>query len=361
MPEAGGVRVTQGKEAIAVDFTTPEGKTIVYDLVRKADVVLQSFRGGVAKRLGYDHETLLKINPDLVYHYGQGYGVTGPYAHRPAYNRVIAAASGFARRIVSNVPERTDLSLREVKRWAVSNRGLGSGGPDGYGAFGVAVAMALGLLVRQRHGQGQWTMTSMLATMAHVMSDTVVDYPGRPILDAVDEQDLGYNALHRLYETERGWLVLCVFTDTEWADLVRVLEPEVDLRGDGRFVTGDNRTKNDAALADVLEEIFRRRSAAEWESALSVADVACAEVHPSASHSIMDEGALAEQLGLTTVVEHPLFGSHIRMTALASLSRSSTVLRPGCTVGQHTEAILRELGYTQEEIISLRQAKVVGG
>jgi crotonobetainyl-CoA:carnitine CoA-transferase CaiB-like acyl-CoA transferase len=361
IPEAGGVRVTQGKEAIAVDFTTPEGKEIVYELARRADMVLQSYRGGVARRLGYDHETLLSINPNLVYHYGQGYGIDGPYAHRPAYNPVIAAACGFARRVVRGVPESTDLTMPEIKKWAVSSRALGAGGPDGFSAFGVGVAMALGLLARERGAGGQWTLTSMLSTMAHVTSDDMIEYEGRPAVATVDSADLGYNALYRLYETSEGWIVLCITNDREWAALSEILASHVDLAGDSRFATASDRAANDAVLAEVLSNVFRKQTGAEWEKLLTPADVACAEVENSGAHGIMDEGGLAEQLGMTAVVEHPLFGTHLRATALAALSRSGTDIRPGCLVGQYTDSILHELGYSDERIAELRAAEIVGG
>ena len=96
MPEATAVRVTQGKKSVAVDVFTERGRQIVVELVRRADIVLHSYRGGVAERMGLDADTMTRLNPDLVYHHGVGYGVDGPYARRAAFAPTIAAASGFA-------------------------------------------------------------------------------------------------------------------------------------------------------------------------------------------------------------------------------------------------------------------------
>ena len=98
VPETAGVRVTQGKESIAVDAGTPEGKEIVTEIIRRADIVLHTMREGAAKRLGLDANAMRAVNPDLIYHHGVGYGIDGPYARRSAFAPTIAAGCGFAAR-----------------------------------------------------------------------------------------------------------------------------------------------------------------------------------------------------------------------------------------------------------------------
>lgn len=360
-PEASGVRVTQGKEAIAVDWTTQSGKEIVYALAARADLVLHSYRGGVAKRLGYDHESLLSINPNLVYHYGQGFGKDGPYAHRPAYAPVIGAASGFVHRNLHDVPEQGELTIDEIKSWATRLSAPLLTNPDSLGAYSVAAAMVLGLLARQRGSGGQWTYTSMLLTMAHVMSDDMIDYAGRGPVPRVDSEGFGFSALYRLYESAgHGWVVLCVTTEREWQRLSGALGSSLDLAGDPRFATALDRARNDGALVETLSRVFSSRSATEWESTMVAADVACVEVVDGPMHAVLlDEGGLAEQIGIATTVDHPLFGRHSRYEALATLSRSTSVTGPGCLKGQQTDAILRELGYSEQRIIELRAASII--
>ncbi|MDN2502836.1 CoA transferase, partial [Nocardia nova] len=95
-PEAGGAKVLQGKESVAIDLTTPAGLELVYKLVKRSDIVLQCFRGAAAERARIDEATLKSINPDLVYLNTPGYGVDGPYAARPAYAPSIGAATGLS-------------------------------------------------------------------------------------------------------------------------------------------------------------------------------------------------------------------------------------------------------------------------
>src|SRR3546814_6820830 len=103
-PEAGGARVLQGKESLAVDLGTDEGLAIVHEVVKKADVVLQCFRAGAAERNKVDEATLKQLNPDLVYLSAPGYGVDGPYSTRAAYAPSIGAASGISATDAGGLP-----------------------------------------------------------------------------------------------------------------------------------------------------------------------------------------------------------------------------------------------------------------
>ena len=118
-PEVGGIKVLQGKESVAVDMASDKGREIVLELVRRADLVLQSFRAGVAERHGYTGPEMLAVNPDLVYLNAPGYGTDGPCGHRPAFAPTIGAGSGLAYRNIGgieNLPQEPDLPLRDVKR-----------------------------------------------------------------------------------------------------------------------------------------------------------------------------------------------------------------------------------------------------
>lgn len=352
IPEWAGVRVTQGKESLAVDAYSQEGAKIVTELLRRADVVLHTYRGGVAKKMGVDVDSVRKINPDIVYHHAQGYGVDGPYARRAAFAPTIAAGSGFSRRSGGGGVEGVELTIDEIKANTAFTAGAQSGHPDGFAALGSAVGIALGVLARDLGNGSQSTMTSMLSTMGHVLSEILVEYEGAPAPLEPDPELYGFSALYRLYPASQGWVVLCVTTDGEWDALARALELPADLRTD------------EAKLIATLTERFSTATATEWEQRLVAADIACVEVVANLgglSSGALEPGGLGEQLGLTTTVEHPLFGEHIRTNALVTLSRSRQTLRPGCLVGQHSDQILSELGYSAERIAELRAAGIVGG
>jgi crotonobetainyl-CoA:carnitine CoA-transferase CaiB-like acyl-CoA transferase len=364
VPESSGVRVTQGKDSIAVDVFSDEGRAIVVDLLRRADVVLHCYRGGVAERMGFDAESVRRINPDVVYHHGVGYGIDGPYARRAAYAPTIAAASGFAVRCGGGGPEGDALTIDEIKDATLTTGGVQSGHPDGMAALAVAVGMSLGLVARDRGAGGQVTMTSMLSTMGHMLSDGLVDYPGATPPPVPDPDQYGYGPLYRLYEAGDGWVVLCAPAEEDWNALVAALPSSAGVAGDARFATVAGRVEHAEALATVLAGVFRSGSAQGWEDRLSAGGVGCAAVvAPGGALAVgmFEPGAVAEQLGLLTTVEHPLFDEHIRTTELVTLSRSGSTLGAGCTVGQHTDAILRDLGYDTERIAVLRKKGVIGG
>lgn len=363
MPESAGVRVTQGKESIAVNAFSEEGRAILAELVRRADLVLHCYRGGVAERMGVDADTVLQVNPDVMYHHGVGYGIDGPYCRRPAFAPTIAAGSGFAARCGGGGIEGVELTIEEIKKATVRLGGTPSGHPDGFAALAVAVALALDLYARDRGHGGQATLTSMLSTMGHIMSDALVEYEGAPPPVETDPDGYGFHAMYRLYEAaDRRWIVLCAPTERAWEKLRRALPASAGL-DDPRFATASARSSHDADLTARLAEVFGQRPAAEWERDLSAAGVGCAEVAPyggALAVAMFEPGGVADQNGWLTTVTHPIFGEHVRTTELVRLSRSGSRLGAGETIGGHTRAILRELGYDDDRIDDLRARGIVG-
>jgi crotonobetainyl-CoA:carnitine CoA-transferase CaiB-like acyl-CoA transferase len=356
-PEVGGAKVLQGKESVAVDIHTDEGRDVVHDLVRKADAILVSFRAGVVERLGLDPDTLLAVNSDLVYLSAPGYGIDGPCGHRPAFAPTIGAGSGLAMRNIGvSAPEGPDLDVEVVKPVAlrVAQSAMGVGHADGFSALGVASTLLLGLLARARGAGGQGMQTSMLRTMAHVLVEDMVQYDGRAERQTSDAGLHGLSARYRLYETADGWVFLAAPAASEWDDLVAALAPHVDLGGDQRFPSDDD------ALADVLAEVFRSQSAEAWETQLLAADVGCLRVRRGApDRQIFAEGGIGEAKGWITEVEHPVIGVHPRLAPLIEFSRSTTVARPSGLCGARTDAVLAELGYDPDRVDALRTAGVI--
>jgi crotonobetainyl-CoA:carnitine CoA-transferase CaiB-like acyl-CoA transferase len=354
-PEAGAIKVLQGKESVAVDMHTDEGREIVYELVRRADAVLQSFRAGVVDRLGYDDATLLALNPDLVYLNAPGYGVDGPYGHRPAYAPTIGAGTGLARRNAgTTIPERDDLSLEEIKESSLrlGTAALGVGHSDGISALGAGTALALGLLARRRGAPGQSMLTTMLNTVAHAISEDMVEYADRAAAPTADAEMFGLGARYRLYETADGWVFLAVPTDRELDDLTTALAPYGEL----------DRT-DDAALADSLSRVFEQRAAADWERELVARDVACVVVEAtSPDGAIMGDGdSIGRSMGIVVDLEHPVIGRYPRLTPLATMSRSEGRTGGAPLLGAQTDAVLSEIGYSDDRIADLRARGVIGG
>jgi crotonobetainyl-CoA:carnitine CoA-transferase CaiB-like acyl-CoA transferase len=361
MPQLGGVKVMQGKESIAINLATPEGREILARLVKDADVVMHNFRAGASKRLGVDEVAIRAANPDIIYHEAVGYGTAGPYGHRPAYAPTISAGSGMARRNVkSNIPEGPQLTLDQVKDGAIrmGAAALMVGHPDGFSAMGVMCAEALALLAKKRGMGGQSVVTTMMTTMAQVLTEDMIDYQGRPDAPTADPDLYGFGPLYRLYETAQGWVFLAAPTAGEWEALKEAM-PGAGL-DDAKFRTAEDRKANADALFDRLAAAFKTASAEDWERRLLEADVACVVSTTTPSHdTIMDPGGLGEQLGMVTTVEHGVFGEFSRLKSVIGLSRSATLANYSPLLGEHTAAVLAEHGYSDDEIADLAEREIV--
>jgi crotonobetainyl-CoA:carnitine CoA-transferase CaiB-like acyl-CoA transferase len=362
-PELGAAKVMQGKESIAVDMSTDEGRAIVHQLARRADLALQSFRAGVAERQGVDSATLRQVNPDLIYLDAPGYGVDGPCGDRPAYAPTIGAGSGLVmRNIGASVPEHADMAIADIRANALRLSGAGTteyAQADGISALTVASALALGLAVRDRTSISQRMLTTMLTSTAHALADDMVEYSGRPPTAAPDVELFGYSARYRLYEAADGWIYLAAPGESEWAGLVSALSDQVGLAADDRFADEAGRREHDDELAAVLAAMFATKPAQSWEDHLLASDVGCVVAHPEPPEVVLQSKEFAGAADLLVQVEHPTFGEHPRLKPYVELSRSQTLAEPGVLAGEHTDKILTELGYDAEAIAGLRERGVV--
>jgi len=358
-PEAGGAKVLQGKESVALDINTPEGLSIVHDLAKKCDLVLQSYRAGAAERIGVDAATLRALNPDLIYLNAPGYGTDGPFGKSPAYAPSIGAASGLA---ISDLG-RNDLigsNLDEIKRFVPLFQAAGASPSvqaDGVAALGVASALLLGLLARKRGRPVGEMTTTMLASATHVLMDRNIDYAGKPTTPAAGPDLYGLDALYRLYETNDGWIFLAAPQESEWAVLVDAMKSYVDL-DQHEYATAELRRANDAGLTEALAEVLRTRSKSEWEKELTSADVGCVAVTEKTPEAHLQEDKYFDA-GYTVIADSPIFDEHRRLAPLTRFSRSAVKADAGCTIGEHTDSVLAEIGLSTERIAELRSKNIV--
>ena len=368
IPETGAVKVLQGKESVAVDLAQAEGRKIAHQLAERADLVLMSFRGGAAEVMGVDYETLSRINPNIVYLSAPGYGIDGPYARHPAFAPTIGAGVGGAlyQAGPGALPADYDtMTLDEVKALSMRLRAAASspGNADGVSAQVVGTALLLGLVGRQRTGIAQHMLTSMVCSMSYANSAHMIQYDGKPPRTDPDPELLGFHALYRLYPAAEGWLFLACVQEDEWDALCKAIHDHtggaVDLASDSRFGTTQDRRLNDTDLAEALSGFFKARTSGEWESAFRPYDIACAEVAAGPLYRAAFRDPIMTENGFVTEVDSPIFGPHPRLTPLARLSLTPGLARPGVTIGQHTEAVLTELGYGQDAIADLERRKVV--
>jgi crotonobetainyl-CoA:carnitine CoA-transferase CaiB-like acyl-CoA transferase len=361
-PEAGGAKVLQGKESVAIDFTKPEGLDLVYEIAKRSDIVLQCFRGKAAERAKIDEASLKAVNPDLAFVTTSGYGVDGPFAHRAAYAPSIGAASGLAL-VDSHDTGEPPTDLDDLHRRAVK---LHAGGAvpavqsDGIAAHGVGSALLVALYAKRIGRPLSNVVTTMLATVQQAMIAYNASYATRPATRPADDQFFGMNALYRMYRAADGYVFLAAPLPREWPALTKAMSPYVDLHADERFADADSRARHDEELIAALTAVFATKTKLEWEHELSAQDVGCVEVVEANSELVLQTDQYFEA-GYSVQAHSPIFEEHRRLAPLCRFSRSRTRADAGCTIGQHTDAVLREIGLDEAAIADLRVKKIVGG
>ena len=358
-------RTMAGTEGLSIDLKTAEGQDILSRLLPKVDVVLHNMRPGAPERVGIGIEQVRALKPDAIYAYLGGYGSTGPHSHRPAMHPIGGAVGGGVMAQISDgalPPEDAGMSMDELRSVSRQLGRANEVNPDPNTAMVTATAITMALYARQRHGDKQYVETTMIGSNAYVNADDFFDYEGRPARPAIDADGYGIGALFRLYQVADGWVFLaCPFED-EWPRLCSALAqyaPMADLLEDPRFITADTRKENDDALASELGSIFAGRPALEWERLLTAADVGCVQTEDRGMYHFFAEDEHVAQTGLTVDVSHLKYGEFWRYAPILEFSKTPCVAGGGIVRGQHTFPILRELGYTDEQIIAMRDKRVL--
>ena len=354
-------RTMAGSECICLDLKTPEGQEIMGKLAAKADLLLHSMRPGAPERTGIGYEQLREINPNLVYLYAGGYGSTGPYSHRPSMAPIAGAVSGGGVAQMGRdafPPPEQPMSIDEIAAVAKQLKRANDGTADHSTAMVNAVGLVLGLYARERTGEAQYVESTMINANAYLNIDDFYWHEGKQPRPLPDPEGYGLHALYRLYRAKSGWVFLACLFDEEWQALCRAIDRS-DLLDDARFVTREARETNDDALAAELAPLFAREDAVHWEGLLTAVDVACVKAEDRGMYYFFNDDPHVRENGLLTEVEAPRFGEFWRYSPVVSFSETSGRAGPGPLKGQQTRPILRELGYTDDQILDLKERKVV--
>ncbi|OGK96890.1 MAG: hypothetical protein A2W08_06640 [Candidatus Rokubacteria bacterium RBG_16_73_20] len=326
----------RGKRSITVNLKTPEGRLIVERLAARADVFMENMRPGVADRLGVGYARLAAENPRLIYCSITAFGSTGPSADRPGFDPILQALGG----------------LMTLQGFGGPPKYLRTAPTDYYTAALAAQAVLAALLARARTGRGQRVETSLLRGVLALQSGIAVDYPGKPSL-------IRDNPTYRLYQAgDDAWFFLACGNQSFWVKLCAALGL-TDLAQDPRFASWVLRLQNNQALLPLLEACFRERPRAAWLEILAAHDIPAAPVQP-----LLDffEDPAVRHHDMVHAYDHPEVG-RLRMMGQPLVFDDTPARDPGPppTLGQHTDAVLRELGYDDATIADLRARQVLGG
>ena len=354
-------RTMAGSEGVCLNLKTPEGQEIMHKLAAKADLLLHSMRPGAPERTGIGYEQLAKLNPDLVYLYAGGYGSTGPYSHRPSMAPIAGAGSGGAVAQMgrdSFPPQGQQMTVDEIIAVAKKLKRANDGTADHNTAMVNAVGLVLGLYARERTGKAQYVESTMIAANAYANADDFYWHQGKLPRPLPDRDGYGLGALYRLYRAKSGWVFLACPFEEEWEALCRTIE-RPDLLEDPRFATLEAREKHDNALIEELTPVFASREPLDWEKLLTDADVACVKAEDRGMYYFFNEDCHVRENGFLNQVEATRHGEFWRYTPVVGFSETAGKAGPAPLKGEHTRPVLKELGYTDDQIRDLQERGVV--
>jgi len=318
--------LNRNKRSIVLDLTQDRDRAVFGALVKTADVLVESFRPGVMKRLGADYETMSAINSRLVYASISGFGQTGPYADRPGFDLIAQGMSG----VMSVTGEPGGPPMKSGVPIADLSVGL-------YAANGVLAA----LIARSKTGRGQYIDTSLFEAALGMSVWETTEYW------ATGESPHALGSAHRLsapyqaFRTSDGYMTLAALTQSHWQRLCATIGRD-DLATDPRFETNADRMANRQALVREIEGALAGRTTAEWVERILAAGVPAGPIYDFA-RVFSDPHTRARHM--IEEIEHPVAG---RVKTLGfPLKMSDTpprVRRAPPLLGQHTAEILRELG-----------------
>ena len=338
---AGFLNNNRNKRSMALDLKNPAALEALKRLAAGADAFVQNFRPGVADRLGVGEEAIRAVAPNIVYVSISGFGEKGPYAQAPAYDPVIQGFSGLATVQAGSDRERPRL-VRTIL-------------PDKLTAITASQAITAALLARERTGEGQHVRLSMLeAVVAFLWSS---DMSGQTFVGDEPTEQEAASSIDLIYETSDGYITAAVVTDRQWQGLTRALDKPEWLE-DERFKTPSLRAQNIEARLQMTQDVLIGRPSAEWLQKLTEADVPCG---PVLTRSEMIRHPHVQALELLEEYHHPKAGRLRQSRAAARFSKTPPNIRRGApALGQDTEAVLAEIGYSAVDIAGLREAGAFG-
>ena len=329
----------RNKRSVTIDLKKEKGKEIVYRLVKDADIFAQNFRPGVAERLGFGYEALSAINPGIIYLTGSGFGLKGPWKDRPGFDAVGQAMGGIMS--LAGPPGSPDLPL-------------GAAVADQTGGFMLGYGALLALIDRQRTGKGQMVEASLMGSVIGLIGWVLQDYLLSGQIRGKTRARVGSGVFSCTLRAGDGKsFIIQTFGRAAKEKVFKAagMNPK-----DPRFETGEKMRQNIDELIAALEGFFSNKTREEALEILGKEDVVCAPVYNLAEVAAEPQVAANEYL---VEIEHPKEGKIRILNNPVTLGNQKARVGAAPELGQHTDEVLKEAGYSEAEIAVLRKEEVV--
>lgn len=333
--------LNRNKRGLALNLKKKAGVEVLHRLVRDADVVLENWRPDVKHRLGVDYETLAKINPRIILASISGYGQDGPYAKRPGFDQVIQGMGGLMSitGFKDSGPVRAGIAVSD------SSTGL-------YAALGVLTA----LLEREVSGRGQWVHTSLLHAQIAMLDFQAARYLVDGDVPTQEGNDHPTSAPMGLFQCADGAVNIGVSGEGQWREFCEAIE-RLDWLERPEFRLNADRVRNRAEINATVQALFGTQPVSHWVELLNRSNIPCGPVYTVPE---MFEDEQVRHLGVAAPVVRA-DGSTIQVISQpVTLERTPATLQSSAPrIGEHSSEILREVGYSDEEIGALEAEGVI--
>jgi len=331
----------RNKRAMTLNLKPDEGREAFFRLVKQADVIVENFRPDVKDRLNIGYEACKKFNPRIVYTSISGFGQDGPYKLRPGFDQIAQGMGGLM--WITGLPGQGPV------RVGVPIADLASGL---YAAIGILTA----LLQREETGEGQWVHTSLLEAQIAMLDFQAARWTMANEVPGQAGNDHPTSIPTGVFQTSDGHINIAASGEQMWQRLCELLEAD-DLFNDPDYATGGTRSKNRKVLNEKLQSYFITQTNAYWIETLNESGVPCGPIYHM---NEMWSDPQVQHLQMARTVDHSILGPSDVVRNAANLSNAQDLpYTPSPERGEHTDEILSEFGFSEDEIESMKKGNIV--
>ena len=333
--------INRGKKSICLDLKNPEGKTIFIKLIKDADIVIENFKPGVMQKLGLSYDVLAKVNPRIIYAASSGFGHSGPYSKRPAYDLIIQGMGGL-------------MSITGPGKGQPTK--VGSSVADIFSGVFTTIGILAAVNERSQTGRGQMVDVAMYDCMVSILENAIARYT----TTGVDPVPIGNThpsiSPFTSVKTSDGYINIACGNDILWKRLCDLIE-KPELFDDKNYKTNLDRTKNMPKLLKILNDSLSNNTSEFWLKKFDEAQVPAGPIN-SISDIMKDPQIIARNMILE--LTHPKAGiTKVPGTPIKFSRTPSEVKDAAPLLGQHTNEILKSIGYSDSQINKFKQAGII--